>query len=236
MAVLDRLGATVSATEAPSSSTPNAGLAIKTAVRAATTGTNITLSGLQTIDGVALVAGDRVLVKDQSNQTQNGIYNVGTGNWAGSSDFQSNTQLGQGAIVFVTAGVTWTNICFILTTPNPITLGASLITWELFNTGFINRAQRLVTISPAAVSYIDNIILCAFSSAPGVINLPTAASRAGVPLQIFDLGYAGTYPITINAAAGETINAASSDAIVTSWGKLTLTPRNDGNVTTQWFK
>lgn len=43
--------------------------------------TNITLSGLQTIDGVALVAGDRVLVKDQTDKTQNGIWFASATAW-----------------------------------------------------------------------------------------------------------------------------------------------------------
>ena len=131
MALTDRLGATVDAVEAPSSGTPNAGLAIKTAVRAATTGANIVLSGLQTIDGVALAAGDRVLVKDQTDQTTNGIYNASTGNWAASSDFQNNTQLGQGCAVLVTAGTINGGVLYELTTANPIALGTSLITWQV---------------------------------------------------------------------------------------------------------
>lgn len=133
MALVDRLGFVVDATEAPSSSTPNAGLAIKTAVRAATTGANIALSGLQTIDGVALAAGDRVLVKDQTNQTTNGIYNVSTGNWAAASDFQNNGQIAQGIVVLVSAGTVNANVLFELTTPNPITLGTSNIVWAVLN-------------------------------------------------------------------------------------------------------
>lgn len=129
MATLDRLGATVDATDAPSSSTPNAGLAIKTAVRVATTGANIALSGLQTIDGVTLNAGDRVLVKDQIDQTTNGIYNASSGNWAASSDFQNNTQLAQGTQVTVTAGSTNINSVWQLSAANPVVLGTSLITF-----------------------------------------------------------------------------------------------------------
>ena len=129
MATVDIRGATVDATDAPSSSTPNAGLGIKTAVRVATTGTNITLSGLQTLDGVALNAGDRVLVKDQADQTTNGIYNASTGNWALSSDFQNNSQLAQGCLVAVAAGVANINTIWELTTANPITLGTSAITF-----------------------------------------------------------------------------------------------------------
>lgn len=55
-------------------------------VRAATTA-NITLSGPQTIDGVSVVAGDRVLVKDQTTQSENGIYVVETGAWSFASDY-----------------------------------------------------------------------------------------------------------------------------------------------------
>src|SRR5579862_5694451 len=106
MAITDRLGATVSSTSAPSSSTPNADLAIKTAVRVATTGSNINLQtiGLGVIDGVQLAAGDRVLVKDQTDKTTNGIYNASSGVWAAASDFQNNTQLAAGCLVLATSG------------------------------------------------------------------------------------------------------------------------------------
>jgi hypothetical protein len=52
-------------------------------VRAATTvgGGNVTLSGTQTIDGVALVSGDLVLVKNQTTSSQNGVYSVAAGSW-----------------------------------------------------------------------------------------------------------------------------------------------------------
>ncbi|MGS2647084.1 hypothetical protein [Streptosporangium sp. LJ11] len=49
-----------------------AGISVKPAVRAATAA-NITLSGLQTIDGITLTAGNRVLVKNQSTPAQNGL-------------------------------------------------------------------------------------------------------------------------------------------------------------------
>jgi hypothetical protein len=61
------------------------GLDVKASVLVATTA-NITLSGAQTIDGVSVVAGDRVLVKDQTTQADNGIYVAATGAWARSAD------------------------------------------------------------------------------------------------------------------------------------------------------
>lgn len=57
------------------------GTHIIAAVRAATTGNVTSLSGTTTIDGVALVAGDRVLVKEQTTASQNGVYIVNTGAW-----------------------------------------------------------------------------------------------------------------------------------------------------------
>jgi hypothetical protein len=55
------------------------GLDTKASVRVATSGSNITLSGTQTVDGVALSVGNRVLVKDQTTTSQNGIYVVSSG-------------------------------------------------------------------------------------------------------------------------------------------------------------
>jgi phage-related tail fiber protein len=60
--------------------------AIKGPCRVATTA-NIALYALQTIDGVALAVGDRVLVKNQTAGYENGIYVVDTGQWRRSKDF-----------------------------------------------------------------------------------------------------------------------------------------------------
>jgi hypothetical protein len=84
-----------------------AGLSWKQAVKAASTG-DLTLSGTQTIDGVALIAGDRVLVKDQTDNTQNGIYVVSATAWARATDMDAVTPINEinGAAVFVEEGTT----------------------------------------------------------------------------------------------------------------------------------
>ena len=71
------------------------GLDVKDSVRAATTA-NITLSATQTVDGVALVAGDRVLVKDQSTASANGIYVVAAGAWSRAVDADSSAKVTAG--------------------------------------------------------------------------------------------------------------------------------------------
>lgn len=64
-----------------------------TSVRAATTANLATLSGNLTVDGVALVDGDRVLVKNQTNQTRNGIYVVNAGAWTRATTSDDGTKL-----------------------------------------------------------------------------------------------------------------------------------------------
>lgn len=111
-----------------------AGLSGKDAVRAATTA-NITLSGTQTIDGVSLVAGDRVLVKNQTTATQNGIYNVATGAWTRSTDADANAELKSGTYVFVTEGTTNGDSGWMLSTDGTITVGTTNLLFVQFTGG-----------------------------------------------------------------------------------------------------
>lgn len=77
--------------------------AMKNPVKAATTA-NITLSGEQTIDGISCVTDDRVLVKNQTTTTQNGIYYVSTGSWTRTPDFDGARDVVTGTTVFVYSG------------------------------------------------------------------------------------------------------------------------------------
>jgi len=104
--------------------------AVKNTVRVATTA-NITLSGAQTIDGVSVIAGDRVLVKNQSTASQNGIYVAASGAWSRSTDANTTGQLSQGTRIGVTQGTVGANQTFYITTANPITIGSTSITFAL---------------------------------------------------------------------------------------------------------
>lgn len=95
-----------------------ADVAIKAPCRVATTA-NITLSGTQTIDGIAVVADDRVLVKDQSDASENGIYIASTGAWSRSPDWSKDDDIVHGSTVMVARGSTNGNSFFILTTVTP---------------------------------------------------------------------------------------------------------------------
>jgi hypothetical protein len=108
------------------------GLDVKNSARVATT-EDITLSGVQTIDGVGVLAGDRVLVKDQATGSENGVYDVVSGGaWTRSEDAVQD-ELTSGSFVFVEEGSINGSAGFVVSTANPITIGTTNIEWSQFS-------------------------------------------------------------------------------------------------------
>lgn len=101
-------------------------VAVKAPVKAVAI-SNITLSGEQTVNGVACVAGDRVLVTAQSSSVNNGIYDVSTSAWTRSRDFDGARDIVKGTLVVSNNGTT---MFYRVTTDNPILVGTSDITFE----------------------------------------------------------------------------------------------------------
>ncbi|BAQ93572.1 phage related tail fiber protein [uncultured Mediterranean phage uvMED] len=91
------------------------------------------MSGTQTIDGVAVSADERVLVKNQSTASENGIYDCKAGAWARSSDFDSNAEVTSGAFTFVEQGTVNADAGFVLTTDGSITVGTTGLTFTQFS-------------------------------------------------------------------------------------------------------
>jgi len=107
------------------------GLDTKASVVAGTT-VNITLSGTQTIDGVVLVAADRVLVKNQTLPQNNGLYLCAAGAWTRTTDMNTWAQV-PGAYVFVEQGTTLADTGWVCTSNAGGTLGTTAITWAQFS-------------------------------------------------------------------------------------------------------
>lgn len=122
------------------------GLRWKAPVRAATTA-NVTLSGTQTIDTIALTAGQRVLVKNQSTASENGIYVVAAGAWSRATDADSAAELNS-ATVFVAEGTANVDKAFTQTA-EITTLGSDTVTWVQFGAGTAYIAGAGLTESPA---------------------------------------------------------------------------------------
>jgi hypothetical protein len=101
-------------------------------VRAASTGSplNPSTGGLLVVDGVQLVAGDRVLCKDETSAVNNGIYAANTGPWVRTTDATNNQQFFSGMAVTVGLGNVNAGLTFICTsTDDPVIVGTSLITF-----------------------------------------------------------------------------------------------------------
>ncbi|MEI6257319.1 MAG: hypothetical protein WCQ77_11815, partial [Planctomycetota bacterium] len=147
------------------------------------------LSGLEDIDDVPLVAGDRVLVKDQVNTAQNGIYVVGAGAWQRASDADTSAELTAGSFVFIQTLVGGVNVPvnggkgFALKT-DVIQVGTSPLTFvNFFNTPSGSTVWAPArTLVDAMVATTVNIPLNGLQTVDGV--LLTAAKRVLVKNQL----------------------------------------------------
>lgn len=106
------------------------GQRVKDAVRVRSTA-NISLSTgtLLTIDGVVLVAGDRVLVMNQTAGAENGVYIAGAGAWTRATDFDGAGEVVGGATFWINEGTSWADNAFTLTTNDVIVIGTTPLTF-----------------------------------------------------------------------------------------------------------
>lgn len=101
----------------------------KQSVRVATTGA-IALAAAQTIDGVVLAVGDRVLVKDQADAKQNGVYLVAAQAWTRTTDADTGAKLNAGARIYVEEGTANGAKVWYLATTGAITLGTTQLQFK----------------------------------------------------------------------------------------------------------
>ena len=111
---------------------------------------NITLSGLQTIDGYLTLAGDRVLVKNQSNAANNGIYLASATAWTRSLDADQWNDL-VSAISFIEYGTQAGGAWFCTATPGG-TLGVTAVNWSQFTTSATYSAGTGLTLTGTVFS------------------------------------------------------------------------------------
>lgn len=123
-------------------------LDFKHSVLVATTA-NIVLSGIQTVDGVLLAADARVLVKDQAQAKDNGIYVVpASGAWKRAPDADASIEVTPGLFVSVEKGTANGDSVWQLVTDAPIVLGTTALTFEVVagRTGIVAGTYRSLTV------------------------------------------------------------------------------------------
>lgn len=204
------------------------GLDVKASVVAATTA-NITLSGAQTIDGVSVVVGDRVLVKNQTNAADNGIYVAASGAWARSADANTWAEL-VSAYTFVEDGSTYADTGWVCTVNQGGTLGTTPITWSQFSGAGTYVAGTGLTLAGNTFSITNTAVtagsygsasntLTATVNAQGQLTALAATPIAIANTQVSGLGTMSTQDANNVAITGGSItNLTTFDGITIDGG------------------
>lgn len=172
--------------------------------------TNATTMAAFSIDGVSPTVGQRVLIKDQASQLQNGIYTVttvgsGAVNWVltRATDYDTTAEVFAGTYTIITSGTVNSTNMFVMTQTGTITMGTTAIVFSAFN----SAANISVT---APITKVGNLI---------ALTTPLAATYGGT-------GISNSNTITLGG------NISTAAAFTTSGANaLTLTTSGSTNVT-----
>lgn len=200
-------------------------VAVKAPCRVATTA-NITLSGEQTIDGIAVVEGDRVLVKDQTDQTTNGIWVVSSTAWARALDFDGARDAVDGTTVKIIEGSTYAANWFNLTTDDDVTIGTDNIVWA--------QTYASLTIVVDAAVGTKGIVSLATRAEINADDADEAMSPAEFLGSKFDPNGKHMVPILAASMQAATTNGAAAASVESTTNK-TLYRTLDFDTTTQEF-
>ena len=181
-------------------------------VRLSTTGANIVLAGSapSTLDGVTLVAGDSILVKDQTTGSQNGWYAVSTvgtganGTWTRMAGYDTSAEVFPGIYTFVSEGTVNGNASYALTTDAPITLNTTFLV-------FTQTSGAGQIIAQNGISKSGNVL-----SGVSANSTRIAVSGAGFDLAALTIGGNGVgtftkYTVDTYGRITATANATPAD-------------------------
>jgi len=185
------------------------------------TSANITLSGLQTINGVTVVAGDIVLVKNQTTSSQNGIYVASAGTWTYSSGGDTWSEY-VGAIIFITNGSLAGTAWYCTAQPGG-TLGTTAMTWSNFSVASSYTAGTGLTLTGTQFSITNTGLAAATygsaSSIP-VIAFNAQGQATSVTNTTVTPAVASITGLGTGVATALAINVGSAGAFVVNGGAL----------------
>lgn len=193
-------------------------LDLKDSVKAATTA-NITLSNTQTIDGVALAVGDRVLVKNQVTASENGIYVVSDTEWTRATDADTDAKVNSGMFTFVEQGNTNADSGFVLTTDGAIVVGTTALNFAQFSgAGQITAGAGLTKTG----NTLD------VGSGAGIVVNADNIALTGQALALHNLGTNGIVARTAaGAVAARTFTGTANRTTVTNGDGVSGNPTVD---------
>lgn len=197
---------------------------------------DVPISGLQTIDGVLLVANDRVLLVGETNPIQNGLWLAQSGAWIRPTDFVTGTSAGQ-AYVLTTSGTVNAGSSWLCSTPSAI-IDTDPIAFELFSlpnqttganvgtgVGQLFRDKTGVTLNFKTLAQSNHIVLT--NNANEVI-ISTDATDADTPNTIVSRDSSGNFSagtITANLTGAASLNVLKAGDTMT--GNLNLAAQSE---------
>lgn len=122
-----------------------AGIDSKPSVRALAAA-NVALTGTQTVDGISLGVGDRILLTAQTTTTQNGVYVVASGAWSRAADADATGEITPGAFWFVEEGTTYGKTQWRCNNTGAITIGSTAITIVQFGAASTYTGSTGITL------------------------------------------------------------------------------------------
>lgn len=169
----------------------------------------LTLSGEQTVNGVALVTNDRVLVTAQTSSVDNGIYVVDSGDWNRAADCDGPYDLVQGSLVYVYAGTTDGNKIWKCTSADDVDIGTDALTFEVVGIEVSGNPQILWC--GTATGTANALVLTPGTGADSL--------AAGLTL-LFKSGAAANSAATTIAVSGLTATAVQSNGNACVGGEI----------------
>lgn len=205
------------------------GLDVKESVRVATTAAGTLASDYangSTVDGVSLSTGDRILLKDQADASENGVYTVNaSGAPTRAADFDADSEVTAGAFFFIEEGTTNGDNGFTLTTNDDITVGTTDLTFTQFSgsgqitagTGMTKSGNTLNVVGGDGITANANDIAVDIA-ANSALNISGGALDVTIDLSDSTNDVTGTLAIG-NGGTGQT----SLDDIVAGSNKVSIT-------------
>lgn len=199
------------------------GLVIKPSVRAVSQVNLASLSGVVNVDGVSLVANDRLLLVAQTNATQNGIWVVKTGAWVRPADFAAGSDVSKGVLVLVAEGTNAADSRWLMTTDGVVIVNTTA-------TAFMRDRGGVVYIDGLGISL--NNVTNTFSLKANFGLFIDATGKLAIKLEPSNIALASDLlGVRIeNSTAGNVLiaNATGVANFVTVTGPMTI---SDGGVT-----